>query len=289
MMKRRMTREAMALLPWIVAALVWFGLVSPMRAEQETRLNEQSGLRRDRVKAERGLRETQAARTRIGSALAAVCRVPSDPAALRQRAVSASAGLPLSPFSLAVVGGPEGGATVDASGTRGATLEFLRRLGDPAHGGFLRGVSIRERGGNWAISATTGVFESIPAGVIPPAPACLGVSDQPFEAGSDRPVPEPLRRPGPSRPPVRSATPPATAPPMPEIATPEAPPFTLVGFLLSKGKSRVSIRLRDEVRVVSPGDTVDGWKCLSIDRDEGEVFTSPLRGQVVLKAGTSQR
>jgi len=76
---------------------------------------------------------------------------------------------------------------------------------------------------------------------------------------------------------------------MPAIEAPEAPPFTLVGFLLSKGKSRVSIRVRDEVRVVAAGDTVEGWKCVSIDRDEGAVFTSPLRSQVVLKAGPSSR
>jgi hypothetical protein len=62
-----------------------------------------------------------------------------------------------------------------------------------------------------------------------------------------------------------------------------------VAFLISKGKSRVSIRVRDEVRVVSVGDSVDGWKCASIDRDEGAVFTSPSGGRTVLKTGPPER
>lgn len=75
----------------------------------------------------------------------------------------------------------------------------------------------------------------------------------------------------------------------PAIDQAPAPPFALVAFLVSAGKGRVSIRVRDEVRVIAPGDVVDGWTCVSIDRDDGAVFTSPLRGRVVLKAGSSER
>ena len=67
------------------------------------------------------------------------------------------------------------------------------------------------------------------------------------------------------------------------------PPFTLVAFLISNGKNRVSIRVGDEVRVISVGDSVEGWKCVSIDRDEGAVFATPENARVVLKAGTSER
>jgi hypothetical protein len=76
---------------------------------------------------------------------------------------------------------------------------------------------------------------------------------------------------------------------VPAIESEPAPPFTLVAFLISKGKSRVSLRVRDEVRVVSAGESVDGWKCVSIDSDEGAVFTSPAGRRAVLKAGSSER
>ncbi len=289
-MKRGRGRELLALLPWLAAAVVWFGFVSPMRAEQENRLSQQSRIRRDRVKAERELRETEALRARIGSALSTVCRASSDPAALRQRTVAATALLPLSPFALTVTGGPGGGATVDASGPRGIALELLRRMGDPARGGFLRGASVRDKGSNWGISAATGVFESFPGGIIPAPRACTGISDpSPSEAVSPARTPNQAAGPGPVRRAPPSATPPEPAASMPAIEAAPAPPFTLVAFLISNGKSRVSIRVRDEVRVISVGDAVLGWKCVSIDRDEGAVFTTPEHGRVVLKGGTSER
>lgn len=288
-MRRRPSREVLAVLPWLAAAVVWFGVVSPMRADQENRLSQQSRIRRERVKAERELRETETLRARIASALATACRASSDPAALRQRTVSATAGLALSPFALNVTGGPDGGATVDASGPRPIALELLRRLGEPARGGFLRGASVRDKGGNWGVSASTGVFESFPGGIIPAPSACTGVSEPPAEASPETRAPRPAPRSGPAR----KATPVAPAPD-PAAATPAlertpAPPFTLVAFLISNGKSRVSIRVSEEVRVISVGDSVEGWKCLSIDRDEGAVFTTPGQGRVVLKAGTSER
>jgi len=287
MTKRGPSREILAVVPWLAAAAVWFGLVSPMRADQEKRLSEQSTIRRERVKAERGLRETQALHARIGSALATVCRDSSDPAALRQRAIAATAGLPLSPFGLAVTGGPGGGAVVDASGTPASALELLRRLGDPGRGGFLRGVSIRSKGGIWSISATTGVFESFPQG--PPPRPCPGVSDSPpAEPGPEPQASKPPPGPRPVRP-VKDAAPPAEPGPATPSAEPAPAPFTLVAFLISEGKSRVSIRVGAEVRVVSVGDSVDGWKCVAIDRDEGAVFTSAQSGRVVLKAGPSER
>lgn len=290
MMKGRISRELLAVLPWLAAAIVWFGIVSPMRADQETRLSQQSRIRRERVKAERGLREIQARRERIAFALATVCRASSDPASLRQRMVAASAFLPLSPFALTVTGGPDGGATVDASGARGPVLELLRRLGDPARGGFLRGVSIREKGGTWGISATTGVFESFPPGIISAPRTCPGTSEPASAEAAPEPAPAKAGRgPGPPRrpaPPAAAASPPPSAP---AIEPEPGPPFTLVAFLIAKGNSRVSIRVRDEVRVVSVGDSVDGWLCASIDRDEGAVFTSPAGGRAILKARPSER
>lgn len=290
MMKRRTSREVQAIAPWLLAAIVWFGLVAPMRAEQETRLSQQSKIRRDRVKAERGVGETKALRARIGSALGTVCRASSDPASLRQRAVAATAGLSLSPFALSVTGGSEGGATVEATGAHRSVVELLKRLGDPGRGAFLRGVSIREKGENWAISASTGVFESLPGGSIPAPPACSGGSDPPPAEAAPLPeVSKTPRRLAPPRPLTPSAAPLDPAGSTPAIEPAPAPPFALVAFLVSEGKSRVSIRVGDEVRVISVGDAVDGWKCVSIDGDEGAVFTSPLHGRVVLKAGSSER
>ena len=290
-MRRRPSREVLALLPWLAAAMVWFGVVSPMRADQENRLSQQSRIRRERVKAERELRETETLRARIGGALATACRASSDPAALRQRTVAAAAGLALSPFALTVTGGPDGGATVDASGPRALALELLRRLGDPARGGFLRGATVRDKGGNWGVSVATGVFESFPGGIIATPRACTGIVDPSpsAEASVEPRIPRPAPRPGPARKATPSAAAPEPAAPMPAIEPAPAPPFTLVAFLISNGRSRVSIRLRDEVRVISVGDSVEGWKCVSIDPDEGAVFTTPGEGRVVLKAGTSER
>jgi hypothetical protein len=280
MMKRRPSREALALLPWVLAALAWFGLVTPMRADQETRLAEQSRIRRDRLKAERGLRETEATRVRIASALEKACGASTDPAALRQRAVAASAGLPLSSFSLTVTGGPEAGATVDATGTGSVALELLRRLGDPGKGGFLRSVTIRDKGGLWTVSATTGVLGGLAGGVMKTPVPCSGIADPPPTEAASAP---PSRN---ARPP-RSAGPPVPAPePVPSTPVIETapPPITLVAFLLSKGRSRVSVRLGDEIRVMAAGQTLDGWTCVSIDPDEEVVFTSPIYGRVVLRA-----
>jgi hypothetical protein len=60
-----------------------------------------------------------------------------------------------------------------------------------------------------------------------------------------------------------------------------------VAFLISNGRSSVSVRIDDQVRVVSVGGQVDGWTCVSIDRDEGAVFVSPSGARLVLKAGPS--
>jgi hypothetical protein len=58
----------------------------------------------------------------------------------------------------------------------------------------------------------------------------------------------------------------------------------LVAFLVAEGKSRVSIRAGGQVRVLAVGDQIDGWTCISIDRDEGAVFMSQAKGRLVLKA-----
>jgi hypothetical protein len=290
MTKRRLSREAAALLPWIGAAFLWFGLIAPMRAGEESRLTQQSRTRRDRLKAERSLRETQAMRARIGGAIASACRASTDPATLRQRAVAATSGLSLAPFSLSVTGGAEGGASIEASGTRGAALELLKRLGDPARGGFLRSVTIKEKGERWSVSAITGVFESFPGGVISAPPVCAGVSDSgPGEAAPEVGKPSLSLGRAPVRPLLPSARPGDAATVMPAIEPAPAAPFALVAFLVSEGKTRVSIRVREEVRVISVGESVDGWKCLSIDRDEGVVFTSPSQERLILKAAPSGR
>ena len=73
--------------------------------------------------------------------------------------------------------------------------------------------------------------------------------------------------------------------PTPEPSTPSAPvaPFTLVGFVGSGSRLRVSIKLSDEIRIVGPGDVVEGWRCVSIDPSEGAVFESASE-RVVLRA-----
>lgn len=282
-MRRVLSREAAALVPWIIAGFVWFGWIGPMRVDQAGRLSLQSQSRRDRLKADRASKIAAIQKRRVSTALAATCRASPDPAALRQRAVAASAGLPLSPLALSVVGGPGGGATVDAEGSKGAILELLRRLGDPARGGFLRAVALRQRSGRWNVSSTTGVLDVVPPGLVTSLMPCDGVGELPSLEPSPAPTPasivQVIRR---------------RAPPLPDVMlpTPEPivePPFSLIGFLSSGGRVRVSIRARDQVRVLSAGDVVDGWRCASVDRDEGAVFTSPDGKRLVLKAGPSER
>jgi len=72
--------------------------------------------------------------------------------------------------------------------------------------------------------------------------------------------------------------------PAPLLPPPE-PPFALVGFLSAEGRASVSLSVRSEVRVVTVGDTVEGWTCVSIDRDQGVMFTSASGGRLVLKPG----
>ena len=132
--------EGIAALPWLAAGVLWFGLIVPMRAEQETLLGEQSRIRRDRVETDRSARETRVLGARAAAALGSACRASTDPAMLRQRAVAATAGLDLSPFTLSVTGGPAGGTLIETTGPRSDVQELLRRLGDPARGGFLRSV-----------------------------------------------------------------------------------------------------------------------------------------------------
>ncbi len=283
-MKRGLNREVAAVLPWLGAAFLWFGVIAPLRADQENRLLEQGRVRRDRVKADRSAREVLSLLTRVGRALGAACRASADPAALRQRTVAATSGLSLSPFTLSVTGGPDAGAVIEAEGSRDAVEELLRRLGDPARGGFLRSTTIREKGARWSVSSTTGVLESFPGGIVPPRPSCSDLSDP----GPTEAAPEPTRvrpRHGPTQLLAPSGQPPDPVSVAPSPEPTPAPPFTLVAFLMSERRSRVSVRVGDQVRIVAVGDQVDGWRCVSIDRDEGAVFTSPSAGRLVLKAG----
>lgn len=287
MIRSRPSREAAALLPWLAAALLWFGVIAPMRADEGNRLSQQSRTRREKLKAERALRETTALRERLGRALSSACRASSDPAALRQRAVLATAGLSLSPFTLSVTGGTDGGALVEASGTRQAALELTRRLGDPARGGFLRSATLRDKGERWSVAAATGVLESFPAGVLQAPPLCV----PPGPAPHPSPAPESRARTAPPRPggPRASPSRPSETPSLTPVPDARPLPFTLVAFLISEGRSRVSLRVGDEVRVIAVGESVGEWTCVSIDRDDGVVFQSPSRGRVVLKAGPSER
>jgi hypothetical protein len=272
-----------AVLPWLAAGLIWFGVIPSMRAEQEDRLAQQARVRRDRLKSERVAKDALALRARVGTALGSACRASTDPAALRQRTVAATSGLVLSPVTLAVTGGPDAGAQVDAGGSRSSVLELVRRLGDPGRGSFLRQVNLREKDARWSVSATTGVFQSFPGGIVAVRPNCpelqdpgLGEAATPApSAGRPGTVPAP-RAPAAEKP-LDSGGAPAVDP------TP-APPFTLVAFLMSEGKSRVSIRAGDQVRVVAVGDQIDGWRCIAIDRDVGVVLTSAAGGRLVLKA-----
>ncbi len=276
---RGLSREAWALLPWVAAAIVWFGLVTPMRADQGTRLAEQSRARRDRLKSERAQHEVRELTVRMDAALATACRASTDPASLRQGAIAGTSDLDLSAFTLSVTGGSGGGAVVDASGAARVALQLLKRLGDPARGGFLRSVMIRDRGGRFSISAATGVLDSLPASRNSAAACSTRAVPAESAPEPEQPVETPKPRPLPPRP---RATPQVVEPP---VFTPaEAPPFALVGFLSTGGKSRVSVRLGDEVRVVSVGDQLAGWTCVSIDRDLGAVFSSNSGARITLGA-----
>ncbi len=280
-MRRRLSRAVAAVLPWLLAGLVWFGVIPSMRAEQEDRLAQQARARRDRLNSDRAVRDAQALRTRIGTALGSACRASADPAALRQRTVAATSGLALSPVTLAVTGGPDGGALVDAQGSRSAVLGLVKRLGDPGRGSFLRLLTLRERDGRWSVSAATGVLQSLPGGIVGARPNCSDLPD-PGAAEAARPAPPSAR---PKLAATRS-TPNTSKPPAP-LKAPTAeppPPLTLVAFLVAEGKSRVSIRAGGQVRVLAVGDQIDGWTCISIDRDEGAVFMSQAKGRLVLKA-----
>src|SRR6185295_972492 len=94
--------ELRALLPWLFAALIWTTVLTPLRSEDGARLARQTTIRRERLRADRALAESQALKARMNAALGRLCLAPSDAAALRQRAVAATAGLPLSPLSLSV-------------------------------------------------------------------------------------------------------------------------------------------------------------------------------------------
>lgn len=283
-MSRRLPEGLTALLPWVGAGLLWFGLIEPLRAEQGVRLSEQSQVRRSRVKAERTARDAQDLASRIDAAMAEACQASTEPADLRQRTVLATASLNLAPVTLAVTGGADGGATIDAAGSREASRELLRRLGDPASGGFLRSVTIRQRGEGWVVSAVSGLLRPFPAGIGPKASACGGAPylksprvEKPESSSTPDPKPRlPKEAPAPVFRPVEPA-------PLPAVPEPTPPPFTLVAFIESEGTRRVSVRVGGEIRVVSVGDRIDGWSCISIDRDEGAVFTSLTQGRLVLK------
>jgi hypothetical protein len=280
MILKTMSREGKAVLPWVFALLVWFLIVQPLREAEGTRLSEQSAVRRERLQADRATREADTLRRRITNALGASCRASDDPAVVRQRVVSSIAGLGVSRFTLSVNGGSDAGASVEAEGARGAIMELTARLGDPARGSFLKSFFGRESGARFAASVTTGVLSSAPAGLLS-TPECGTLHD---------PVPVPSKTPPPT--PPSSGTPrttvrapsftPTPAVPVEAPAAP-APPFTVVGFLVSEGKARVSVRVLDEVRVLSVGEEFSGWRCLSIDQDEGAVFVSPAGDRVTLK------
>ncbi len=283
MMSPDLRRARAALLPWIGALGVWLVLIQPMRATQATRREEQGRIRRYRLKVSRGERETQGLRSRIGAALGNACRASADPAVLRQRMVSATAGLSLSPFALSVSGGPGGGASVEAQGTRSAVLTLTSRLGDAAKGSFLRSVLVRDLGPRWGVTLSTGVLDSFPPGGLG-TPAVCSVESGPMIDAPPTPPPTPVQPPKPPPAMARHSPLPGPATTLsPFLSEPTLPPpFTLIGFLSSGKTLRVSVRAGEEVRVVSAGDQVMGWTCVSIDRDEGAVFISASGARVTL-------
>lgn len=282
-MGRNLSREWGALLPWVGAFFIWFVLIQPMRVDEAARLSEQSRIRRERLKVTRAEREADALRARIRAALGEACRASADPAVLRQRMVAATKGLPIAPFSLSVTGGPAGGASIEAEGTRTAVLSLTSRLGDPSRGGFLRTAFVRDLGSRFAVGLTTGVFDSFPPGLWAEARECALEAITPAEAPMPDPSPSP--RPISSLSSGRSTPAPGALSSPPDAALEQAPspPFTLVGFLTSNGRPRVALRVGDEVRVVSVGERVAGWSCASIDQDDGAVFVSASGVRLTLK------
>jgi hypothetical protein len=278
---KTMSREGQAVLPWVSAFLVWFVFVQPLREAYGTRLSEQAAVRRQRLQVDRAAREADALRSRIGKALGGSCRASDDPAVLRQRIVSSTAGLRVSHFALSVNGGAGGGASVEAEGAQATVMELTARLGDPGRGGFLRSFLGRDLGSRFAVSITTGVLSAAPSGFLSKE-ACEALRESP-PGPSSTPSPAPSRE---GMPPTAIRTPPATPAPVVHVEAPSAPtpPFTVVGFLVSEGKRRVSVRMLDEVRVLSVGEVFSGWRCQSIDPDEGAVFVSATGDRAILRA-----
>ena len=286
MNSRRMAPEIQALLPWVASGFLWLFVLPPLRSDEASRLSEQSALRRERAKADRAAHDVQNLKARLSAALSRACRASSEPAALRQRTVAATAGLALSPLSLSVTGGSGGGATVEATATRGALLVLVQRLGDPARGGFLRSVSIREKGVMASVSLVTGVLDFAPQGLpTQPGFSLCGEDQEPPGPAPAQPGSTPRLGPRANRTP----DPPSVTTPrgQPTPATsPEgssAPPFTVLAFVSSESKTRVSIRSGGEIRIVMVGDQVDGWRCLSIDPDAGVGFVSLSGERVTLR------
>ena len=271
-----------ALVPWLMTALVW-GVLAPPGSSLEEKLALQTRARRERREADRMAAQVSGLSSRIDRALATACRPAPDAASLRQRAIGATRGLALSAFSLSVQGGgaPGGGASVEASGSRASVMRLVERLGDLSLGSFLRTVTLRETDSGLSASIGTGMFEAPPAraGGRRDLRAC---GTEPEVATDDpNPAPSPLAAVSPRRP---RPEPPRVIP-TPEPAMSPAPmaPFTLVGFVGSGSRLRVSIKLADEIRIVGPGDMVEGWRCVSIDPSEGAVFESASE-RVVLRA-----
>lgn len=281
-------RELTVLAPWLLAALVWFGLLAPLRADRDGLLRDQARIRRDRLRAEVKAKELEGVKARVSKAFEGACRAPGDPASLRRRLVVQSRGLPLSRFALAV-SGP--GASIDAEGSATAVAELARAIGDPRQGLFLRSVSLTQRSGASALSA---VVSPLPAAPPLKALPTLGLCGEGPPVSVAVPTPAPSASPrGPRRPAgaqaVRPSPPPATPPdlvPTP-APTPEAPPFSVVAYLMSAGRSRVTVKFGGEVKLVSPGESLAGWRCVSIDRNDGAVFESPSGARVTLVPGSS--
>ena len=272
-----MSRELTAALPWFAAGFMWFAVVVPFRASQETGLADQAQVRRERARADRALRASEAQKGRIATNLASACRASAAPADFRQRVVAATSQLELSPFSLSVT---SDGAAIETSGSRSTLFTLLARLGDPARGTYLRTISIRDRGGDTALSVSVALFAAAPGTILGSVPDC-GAPVEPPPQAPDRAPEGPVK----IRPPA-AGRPTPMPPPQPSTSLPPPPPFSLVGLLVADGKPRVSVRVGDQIKVLSVGDDVLGWRCVSIDPHEGATFVSSAGEKIVLKSGS---
>ena len=256
--------------------------------EPENRLGEQGRIRRDRMKADRSLAEMGLLRLPSRGGLEFRRAVPPP---IRRRFDRARwlplRDCPCPPSRLSVTRRSGGGRGDRGGRARVRGHGITRRLGDPSAAASSDRCPCATRSGG---------------GLPPRPPVFFGPAGQP--CGPAPPIPgskvllqgrdlaEPVASPAPGDPsgPARSKAPELQAPRCPRhrLSRPRVRPSTWWPSCSRAARVASPSRLGDEVRVVSVGDRIEGWTCLSIDRDEGALFSRLPAQQIALRAAQGQ-